>query len=250
MKAIIIGATSGIGREIAFRLLREGWTAGLAGRRFDALQSVQDEFGKQRVHIAAMDVTRPDATGALDGLLEESGSPDLFLYVSGVGYQNRELDLDKEIRTVRTNSEGMVRMVDHFINYVKAHPGEYGGGRKARIAVVSSVAGTAGLGTAPAYSATKRMQGTYISALAQLSRMERIPVLFTEIRPGFIRTPLLDPGKHYPMTMTLERAVDHIMKGLGRGRRVVTFDWRFRLLVFFWRLIPRCIWERLTFVKT
>ena len=93
------------------------------------------------------------------------------------------------------------------------------------------------------------MQSTYLSALAQLSRMEHIPVRFTDIRPGFVATDILNPDKHYPMLMTKEKATDHIMKALRRKKRVYTFDWRFRVVTFFWRLIPRGIWERITWIK-
>ena len=119
--AIIIGATSGLGREAAARLVAEGWKVGIAGRRTAALEAFQNEFGKDKVCIATMDVTRPESVEALDALLSQTGDPDLFFYVSGVGFQNRELDEEKEIRIIQTNSEGMVRMVDHFFNYVRTH---------------------------------------------------------------------------------------------------------------------------------
>lgn len=201
-KAIVIGATSGIGRETAVRLVDEGWEVGVSGRRIEALEAFREEYG-EKVYIKQMDVTQEDATAGLDALIVEMGAPDLLLYVSGVGYQNRELDIDKEIRTVRTNCEGLVRILAHFIGYVRKHPDAYSAEHKAHIAVVTSVAGTAGLGTAPAYSATKRMQQTYISALAQLVRMEKIPVMFTDIRPGFVATDILNPDKKYPMLLTL-----------------------------------------------
>lgn len=123
-KAIVIGATSGIGRETAVRLVDEGWEVGVSGRRIEALEAFREEYG-ERVHFRQMDVTREDAAAGLDVLIEEMGAPDLLLYVSGVGYQNRELDIDKEILTVRTNCEGMVRILVHFIDYVRKHPDAY-----------------------------------------------------------------------------------------------------------------------------
>lgn len=248
MKAIIIGATSGLGRETAIRLVREGWEVGVTGRRKDALMSLQSEYG-DKVHIAPMDVTRSDSTAVLDALLDEMGAPDLFFYVSGIGFQNRELDEETEIQTVQTNCEGMVRLVDHFLNYVRKHPEQYSNANKAHVAVITSVAGTAGIGSAPAYSATKKMQQTYLSALAQLARMEKMPVEFTDIRPGFVATDILNPDKHYPLLLTKEKGTDHVMKALKKRKRIYTFDWKFRILVLFWRLIPRCIWERMTWVK-
>lgn len=87
-KAIVIGATSGIGRETAARLVEEGWEVGVSGRRIEALEAFREEYG-ERVHIKQMDVTQEDATAGLDALIVEMGAPDLLLYVSGVGYQNR-----------------------------------------------------------------------------------------------------------------------------------------------------------------
>ena len=245
-KAIIIGATSGIGKAIAIRLLEMGWTVGISGRRSDALEAIASQY--ERAVPQQMNISNPDAVATLDSLLERVVPPDLFLHVSGVGYQNPALDEDKELLMVRTNCEGMVRIVTHFINYVKSS-GEYSNERKAQIGVVTSVAGTAGLGVAPAYSATKKMQSTYLSALSQLARMERLPVCLSDIRPGFVATEFLNPEKKYPMMITVDDAATHILKGLERKKRVIIFDWKFKCLTLIWKLIPRPLWERMTFIK-
>jgi len=242
--AIIIGATSGIGYEVATRLVEDDWRVAVAGRRIELLERMRKRFG-ENVMPYQMDVTQPESVAVIDRMLAEIGSPDLFLYVSGVGSQNRSLDEQVEINTVQTNSEGMVRIVSHFFNHVKLSR-DYTSEHKAHIAVVTSVAGTEGLGLSPAYSATKKMQSTYITALAQLSAMEKVPVRFTDIRPGFVATDILNPNKKYPMLMTKEKVAELIIKGLKRNRRVLTIDWRYRLLVAFWRLIPRCLWEKIT----
>lgn len=249
--AVIIGATSGIGKAVAERLLKEGWRVAITGRREGELRKIVDAHERGRVMAFPMDVTSESATEVLDRIVTEAGKPDLLMYVSGVGYQNRELDIDKELLTVRTNCEGMVRCLVHFMGYVRraASEGRISPDSPIRIAVVSSVAGTKGMGTAPAYSATKKMQSTYVTAMSQLARMEKLPVVFSEIRPGFVATEILNPQKHYPMAITSEKAADHIVKGLRRRRRVIIFDWRFRIIVFLWRLIPECLWERLTIVK-
>ena len=162
---------------------------------------------------------------------------DLFFLSSGVGHQNRDLQPDIELNTARTNVEGFTRMVTAAFNYFKTK----GSGH---IAVISSIAGTKGLGVAPAYSATKRFQNTYIEALAQLARMQHLDIHFTDIRPGFVATDLLKSGK-YPMLMKADRVAQHIIKALRRKRRIVVIDGRYRVVVFFWRMIPRWLWERL-----
>ena len=246
--AIIIGATSGIGRELAERLAQDGWKVGVAGRRADRLDALAAKHAEGAIIPQAMDITKDDACAALDNLLQKTGAPELFLHVSGIGKQNPDLDEKLEYEMMETNCTGMVRLVSHFINYVKTC-GEYSDLRKAHIAVVTSVAGTAGIGQAAAYSASKRMQMTYVSALAQLARMRHLPVRFSDIRPGFVATEILNPNKEYPMMISVDKAATCILKGLRRKKRIITFDWRFRALVLLWKLIPRWLWERLTFVK-
>lgn len=245
---IVIGATSGIGRAVVERLANEGVRVGIAGRREERLIELQQRFGKELISYRVMDVTEASATVALDELIAEVGAPDALLYASGIGKQNPTLDADIELRTVETNCVGMVRLVDHFINYVKREPA-YNKKHKAHIAVITSVAGTMGMGPAPAYSATKSMQSTYLVALAQHARMEHIAISVGDIRPGFVATDILNPEKRYPMLMSVERAARFVVRSLRRHQRITIFDWRYRLLVGFWRCIPRCVWERLTMIR-
>ena len=122
-------------------------------------------------------------------------------------------------------------------NYFK----ENGGGQ---LAVISSIAGTKGLGAAPAYSATKRFQNIYIDTLDQLARMEKLPIIFTDIRPGFVKTDLLKNDK-YPMLMSPSYTAEQIVKAISRKKRRAIIDWKYAILVFFWKLIPDWIWVRL-----
>ena len=247
-QAIIIGATSGIGRAVAEQLLAEGWRVAVAGRRAERLEAMRAQYGADRVVCRTMDVTQESAVAQLDELLAEVSTPDVLLYAAGIGKQNPDLEEGMELRTVKTNCEGMVRIVDHFINYVKHSP-HYSAEHKAHVAVITSVAGTMGMGQAAAYSATKSMQSAYLVALSQLSRMQRLPITIGDIRPGFVATEILNPEKHYPMLMTAERAARYVVRSFERRERITIFDWRYKLLVGFWHLIPRWLWERLTMIK-
>ena len=237
-KAIIVGATSGIGLEVAKLLLAEGWTLGLAGRRVELLEPLQEEF-PDRVLTASIDVTLPTASAAWLTLAERLGGVDLYLHSSGVGWYNPELDAEKEIRTAVTNGEGFVRMMTTAFNYFKTTkcPGH--------IAAITSIAGTKGLGPAAAYSATKKMQHAYLQALAQNSRAYDMDLTITDIRPGFVSTAFI-AGAKFPMQMKTEAVAKHIVKALKKRKRIVTIDWRYRLLVAVWKLIPRQIWELMT----
>lgn len=239
-RTIIIGATSGIGLEVARRLHADGWTVGLAGRREERLRAICDEL-KERAYATRIDVLKPDAPERLDSLIRQSGGADLIFVASGIGWQNASLDADKEIATVMTNAEGFVRMITAAYHYFERRG-------KGHIACISSIAGTKGLGAAPAYSATKRFQNTYIQSLAQLARMNGLDICFTDIRPGFVDTALIS-GSHFPMTMPAEHVARLIVKALYARRRAVVIDWRYRLLVALWRVVPDFVWERLRFVR-
>ena len=103
-RAIIIGATSGIGQEVAKNLLREGWQIGIAGRRQPALEDFQ-RIAPEQIKIQSLDVTQADAAEKLNTLIRKLGGMDLFLLSSGIGFQNPELDIDIELNTARTNVE-------------------------------------------------------------------------------------------------------------------------------------------------
>ena len=210
-RAIIIGATSGIGKEVAQRLLSEGWQIGIAGRRQSALEDFR-QIAPEQIKIQSLDVTQEDSAGKLDALIHQLGGMDLFLLSSGIGFQNMDLKMEIELNTARTNVEGFTRMVDTAFSYFKNN----GGGH---LAVISSIAGTKGLGVAPAYSATKRFQNTYIDALEQLAHLQKLNIHFTDIRPGFVATDLLNDGKHYPMLMKTDQVGRDIVRALHRKQR-------------------------------
>ena len=236
-KVIIIGATSGIGREVALIYIAQGWKVGVAGRREAELESLRAEYPEQ-VYAQTLDVTQEDAPEKLHALIEQVGGMDVFLLSSGIGKQNPTLETGLELATAATNVEGFIRMTNAAFHYFEQH----GHGH---LAVISSIAGTKGLGAAPAYSATKGFQNIYMDALDQLARMKKLNIQFTDIRPGFVATPLLNNQKKYPMLMEAPIVALDIVSAIEKKKRVAIIDWKFRLLVGFWRLIPKWIWLRL-----
>lgn len=234
-RVIIIGATSGIGLEIAKNYIASGCIVGIAGRRLENLEKIK-VLAPERIFVKQIDVTKEDAASLLDELIADCGGMDIYFHSSGIGYNNPSLDEDLEKRTVQTNCEGWTRMIDRAFNYfVKKGSGH--------IAAISSIAGTRGLGAAPAYSATKRFQNTYLSALKQQSKMRGAKITITDIRPGFVTTDLI-AGAKYPMQMSVGYAARNIFNAVENKKRIAYIDWKYAILVFFWRLIPRCIWER------
>lgn len=229
-RAIVVGASSGIGLEVARLLRQQGWMVGVAARRVELLTGFE--------HSAQIDVTSPDAGEQLLALVERVGGLDLYFHASGIGHQNRELNEDIELRTLETNALGFTRMVGAAYRYMAGH----GGGH---IAVISSIAGTKGLGPAPSYSATKAFQNTYIQSLEQLANARRLNIRFTDLRPGFVATDLLNDGNRYPILLDKVSVARDMVRSIGRRRHVRVIDWRWRFITSVWRLIPRCLWRHL-----
>lgn len=235
-RAIVIGASSGIGREVCKLLIADGWHVGIAARREDKLAEIK-AASPQSVEMMRIDVTADDAPERLLALVKTLGGVNLFVFCSGVGKQNAGLDRGVELSTVDVNVKGFTCMIDTIFNYMAENLG-------GDIAVISSIAGTKGLGVAPSYSATKAYQNTYVQALEQLANMRRLHIRFTDIRPGFVDTPLLAGGK-YPMLMDKTVVARKLLRAVKAHRHVRVIDWRYRILVFFWRLIPNFIWGKL-----
>lgn len=236
-KAIIVGASSGIGLEVARLLLSDGWNLGVAARREEPLQELKT-VAPGRVEIMTIDVTDPDAGERLMTLIGQLGGMDLYFHASGIGRQNRTLEPDIELSTMETNAVGFTRMIGTAYRYF-AEKGE------GHLAAITSIAGTKGLGPAPAYSATKALQATYLQALEQQSYQSGLNIRFTDIRPGFVNTALLSGTFRYPMLMKPETVARDIVGSIYSKRHIRVIDARYRVLTFAWRLIPNWIWRRM-----
>lgn len=236
-RAVIMGATSGLGKGVALGLLQEGYTIGVAGRRSEELEKIKS-IAPERIFTKVIDVTADDAPALLLALISEMGGMDLYFHSSGYGKQNMELDVEIEKLTVLTNAYGFTQMVDTAFHYF------WHEGRRGRIAVISSIAGTKGLGASASYSATKRFDWIYLESLAQLAHMHKLDISFTDIRPGFVATDFI-AGSNFPLQMETSYTVKHILKAVLKGKRKVIIDWKYRILCFFWRLVPSFAWERM-----
>ena len=192
----------------------------------------------ERTEVMPIDVTKPDAGEQLLSLIDRLGGMDLYFHASGIGKQNRTLESDIELRTMETNAVGFTRMIGTAYRYF-AEKGE------GHIAAITSIAGTKGLGPAPSYSATKAMQNVYLQALEQQANAQGLQLRFTDIRPGFVDTDLLNGDFHYPMMLQPEKVAKAIVNAISRQRHICVIDWKYRLLTALWRRIPRCIWRKL-----
>ena len=230
-----------MGRRIAEDFAKAGWRVGIAARNEERLRQVKDIF-PERVTYSVIDVTAQDAVKKFEDLIEEIGGMDILLFAAGTGWYNPELNLGKDEATLGVNVIGFTRIVNAAYRYFKATANVSRG----RIAAITSVAGVKGLGVSAAYSASKRYQWTYLQALDQLAHSQHVNVSVTDIRPGFVDTPLLQGNHNYPMLMSVDYVAPRIEKAIIERRRVATIDSRWGVVTTLWQAIPNCLWPHLS----
>ena len=233
-----MGASSGIGLRVAEELASRGIKVGLAARHTEKLKALKKKY-PENVEYESIDITRENASDLMTKLIGRLGGMDIYFHVAGIGYENPTLEPQREVDIIKTNAAGFARMLSSAYRYFKEN------NIKGRIAAVTSVAGTNGIDKLSAYSASKKCAQTYMVALEQRANDENVDIRFTDIRPGWIRTPLLKDDEKYPLEMTLDEAVPLIIKAIVRAPRVAVIDWKWNVVVGLWRLIPNFIWTKL-----
>ena len=215
-----------------------GVKVGIAARRVETLRALKEKYPAY-VEYMSIDVDSPNAPERLGSLIGLLGGMDIYFHVAGILDENLYLDPEREVRIVDTNAAGFVRCVCAAYRYFRNNR------RKGQIAAITSVAGTNGIGRLAAYSASKRFCQTYLVALEQLAHAEKADIAFTDIRPGWVKTPLVDAEREYPMEMSLAYVLPQVLKAIVRKKRVAVIDWRFNLLVGAWRMIPNILWTKM-----
>ncbi len=236
-QAVIIGATSGIGRGLAERLAAAGWRVGAVGRREALLRKLAENAPANILYVVA-DVTHPAA--CLEALLElvgRMGGMDLCVVCSGAGELNPSLDFALEEPAIETNVHGWTAVVDWAYRRFES----CGGGR---LVLVTSVGGLRGSCAAPAYNASKAYQINYAEGLRQRAVKSASGVRVTEIRPGLVDTAMAK-GEGLFWVMPVDRVVDQTLRAVFRGRRIAVVTRRWRLVAWLLRWLPESLYLRL-----
>lgn len=184
-RAVIVGATSGIGRELAIQLSAQGAELGLTGRRTDLLLALQRELPSRSL-VATMDVAQADAARtALTSLLAELGDTDVIVLNAGVSGQGKEGEWDRVREVIDINARGFAALSLFAFDYFKARNG-------GQLVGISSVASQVPSGRSVTYSASKAFISSFMQGLRGRAKAEGWTLHVTDIRPGFIHTPMTE----------------------------------------------------------
>jgi short-subunit dehydrogenase len=236
-KVIIIGATSGIGRELAKVFSSKGFEVGITGRRTNLLEDLSKELpGKS--HWAQMDVRDPDAAvQTLDKLSSDMGGLDILVINAGVGHDNPSLDWQLEKETIDTNVSGFTALADAAMRYfIKSKSGHVVG--------VSSIAGIRGSDLVPAYNASKAFMASYLEGMTRKVTKERLPVAITDIQPGFVDTPMTKGEKMF-WVASPQKAARQIYDAILKRKEKAYITRRWAIIAWVLRLLPRYLYRHL-----
>ncbi|WP_295936192.1 SDR family NAD(P)-dependent oxidoreductase [uncultured Alistipes sp.] len=234
--AIVIGATSGIGRELARLLASQGRKVGVTGRRTELLETLRAE-NPELYEPAAFDAAADDAPGHLERLWEKLGKVGLVVICAGTGEINHRLEQAPELRTVALNVVGFTRIIDMVYNRFAAQ----GGGH---LAAVSSVMGLRGADLAPAYAASKAYQINYLEGLRKRSVKNRANIVVTDLRPGSVDTAMMQGEGHFWIASPQD-AARCALRAINKRKAIQYVTPRWRMIGILLRSLPRALYYKL-----
>jgi short-subunit dehydrogenase len=227
--ALVIGATSGIGRELSKILVHEGYQVIITGRRENLLESLK-ATNPNKFFIITHDVTNLDSCDVLFNTLQkEFKTIDLIIYSSGIGEPNYDLTWEKELPTLQTNVLAATKI--YGLAYQLFKKQGYG-----HLVGISSIASIRGNRHVPAYFASKSYQASYLESLWLKSKRSKAAIFVTDIQPGFVDTAMA-LGDTFWMA-SLEKASKQIYKAIKNKKRKAYITKRWALVACVLKIVP------------
>ncbi|MBA4191264.1 MAG: hypothetical protein C0467_25055 [Planctomycetaceae bacterium] len=241
--AVVTGASSGIGWELARQLAAEGAKVALVARRAEPLQELQKlitEAGGTAM-IAVADVgSREQVEALFRSVAEQLGPIDLVIANAGVGRPTflDPVNMTDVEDTFRINLMGVIYTLSAALPTMLAR-------KSGHLVAISSLASYRGLPGESAYCASKAAVNVYLDGLR--IHLHNTGVRVTTVCPGFVTTPMTVANTfHMPGLMTAEYAARKILRAIGRGTKVYNFPWRLCMMVKLSRWMPD--WVMLRFM--
>jgi short-subunit dehydrogenase len=236
-KIIIIGATSGIGREMARIYAGKGHLVGATGRRQELLYSLRLEY-PNHIITECFDVTARDTTDHLKSLVRKLGGLDLLIYSAGWTDLSDALDWTIDKATVDVNVNGFLETI-HFGWKLFLDQGH------GHLVTLSSIASIRGNRYSSAYSASKAFQSTYFEGLHIKTKRLNLPLHLTDVQPGFVATKMAKgPGRMF-WVASPDKAARQIITAIDKKKWRVYVTRRWWIIAKIARWLPAWIYHRL-----
>ena len=235
----ITGASSGIGKALAYKFANEGWQVALSARREELLNEISKS--NNNIHSFPLDVLDVEkCKEVFNKIVSKFENIDIVVFSTGIHDPNSEkkLNLENIRKIMETNFFGTMNSINSVYNYFKEK-------KSGHISIVSSVAGYRGLPIAGAYCASKSALISYAESL--YFDMKRFNVRVTVINPGFIKTPMTDQNPFpMPMIESVEFAAEEMFKGLTKSKSFeIHFPKKFTFIMKILKIMPNWLYLKL-----
>lgn len=236
-KVIVIGATSGIGKELAALISRSGHVVGIVGRREHLLEELRQEHPNCRFS-RRIDISRTEeAIPLFQQLIDEMQGVDIVILNAGVGFINDDLLWDQERETIEVNVAGFTALANvamrHFLSQRSGH-----------LVGISSIAAIRGDGSSPAYNASKAFVSNYLQGLRKKASKANTPIAVTDIQPGFVDTALAR-GENLFWVASAPEAARQIYRAILARKSHAYVTKRWRLVAWLLKSLPDALYHRI-----
>jgi short-subunit dehydrogenase len=236
-KVIIIGASEGIGRELACIYAKQHCVVGIAARRAELLARLKDELG-ENVYTMRMDVSQTDEAAArFNALVEAMGGADIVILCAGTGYLNPQLRWDDEEATIDVNVKGFTCLADAAFHCFAAR----GHGQ---LAAISSIAALRGSAQCPAYNASKAYVSNYMEGLRFKAAKIGRNITITDVRPGFVDTKMAQ-GEGLFWVASPQKAAAQIAALIAKRKKLGYVTKRWRIVAYLLRILPDWLYAKM-----
>jgi short-subunit dehydrogenase len=244
-KAVVVGASSGIGAAIARKLAQEGYMVALLARRQEQLDEMAEKInylvGEKRAIFYEHDVTDfKHISSMFQTVLRELQTIDVLVYNAGVqpSVGMSEFDAGKDHAMIDVNLKGAVAWLgEAAVLFERMGQGHLVG--------ISSVAGDRGRVANPGYNASKAGLSAYLEGLR--NRLTRKGVHVLTVKPGYVDTDLLPPNAGPFKAVPPEKVAEDVWRAIKWRRQVIYSPWWWRYILLVVQHIPSVIFRRMTF---
>ena len=234
MRILIIGASSGIGRELAIQYATKGNKVIAVARRKPLLCELSQY--SSNIQIAQCDISNIEETKTLLSMIFKE-TIHLAIICSGIGDFNSELDFAIEKQIIDINILGWTFCVDTIYKNLEEQSSGH-------LVILSSCGGLRGEPLSPSYSASKAYQINYIEALCKKTYKSKLPIHITDIRPRLVNTRMAK-GSGLFWVMPTEKAAKQIINAIAQKKNVAIVTKRWGIIHWIMRHLPRSFYIRI-----
>ena len=240
---LITGASSGIGKHIAYEMVHRGWQVIAVARSKKKLDELHNVLGNDNLIPMVCDVSNFDQVKEVSTKIKNKDLyPTLFFLNAGDGSEENDKGIDWELhkRIFDVNYFGTISWVNQWINLLKEKDGGV-------FVATSSIQSYRGMPGAAAYGASKSALNHCFESLDAMYYKDNIR--FPIIYPGPVDTAMLKTDKPLPFTWKPKKAAKYIVRKVLKGSTKIKFPLFWVILMRIVTLLPNKLYLRIFRMK-